>query len=242
MPVEPRLRRIRQLIERYGPFDLVEVGAPRPDRAGMRVRSRKTGALYDVSLELEEGAARGVLGVDLEEAEDEGESGAPKRTDGELAAAADAWVTRLAAKETFSGVVLLARRGNPFFTKAWGLADRGLSVPNRVDTKFNVGSIGKAFTRAAVMDLARAGRLSLDDTAARLLPATHVRSAERITVRQLLETTSGVGDVFGEKYDATAKQRLRTSETFCRSSSESLSASSRARDARTPTPDTFCSG
>jgi hypothetical protein len=51
----------------------------------------------------------------------------------------DAWVTSLAAERTFSGVVLLARDGKPFFQKAWGLADRGLSVGNRTDTKFNVG-------------------------------------------------------------------------------------------------------
>ena len=139
---------------------------------------------------------------------------APKKTDAELSSAVDAWVTSLSAEGTFSGVVLLARNGKPFFQKAWGLADRGLSSPNRADSKFNIGSIGKAFTRAAIMDLVRAGRLSLDDTVAKHLPDAKIPSSDHMTIRQLLEMSSGLGDIFGEKYDATPKERLRSLEDF----------------------------
>lgn len=214
MPVEPRLRRIFGLITRFGPFELVRVLPPKPDRAAAIVASRKDGKRYELDLELEGGPARGVLGVDFDEAVAEGTGDAPKKSDAELASAVDAWVTGLAADGTFSGVVLLARDGKPFFQKAWGQADRGFAVANRTDTKFNVGSIGKAFTRAAVMGLVRAGRLSLDDTVAKHLPSAKIPSSDRMTVGQLLEMSSGLGDIFGEKYDATPRERLRTLEDF----------------------------
>jgi CubicO group peptidase (beta-lactamase class C family) len=215
-PVEPRLRRIFGLVSRYGPFDLVSVLPPKPDRAAVIVASKKDGKRYELSLELEGGPARGVLGVDFDEAAAESADDTPRKTDAELSATVDAWVTSLAAEGTFSGVVLLARDGKPFFQKAWGQADRGLAAANRVDTKFNIGSIGKAFTRAAVMDLVRAGRLSLDDTVAKHLPAAGIPSSDRMTVRQLLEMSSGLGDIFGEKYEATPKERLLTLEDFLR--------------------------
>jgi CubicO group peptidase (beta-lactamase class C family) len=214
MPMEPRLRRIFGLVSRFGPFELVRVLPPKPDGAAAIVASKKDGRRYELNLELESSPARGVLGVDFDEAAAEGADDQPKKTDAELASAVDAWVTSLAAEGTFSGVVLLARDGKPFFQKAWGQADRGLAVANRTDTRFNVGSIGKAFTRAAVMDLVRAGRLSLDDTVAKHLPAAKIPSSDRITVRQLLEMSSGLGDIFGEKYEATPKERLRTLEDF----------------------------
>src|SRR2546425_11075555 len=62
-----------------------------------------------------------------------------------------------AAQKNFSGVVLLAKNGNPILMRAWG---DGI----RVDTKFNLGSINKIFTQVAIGQLAAAGKLALADT------------------------------------------------------------------------------
>ena len=70
----------------------------------------------------------------------------------------------------FSGVVLIAKDGKPFFLEAYGLADRDFAVPNRTDTKFNLGSINKVFTQVAVAQLAAQGKLALSDTIRRHLP------------------------------------------------------------------------
>jgi CubicO group peptidase (beta-lactamase class C family) len=217
LPLEQRLRNIHGFIGRKGPFEVIRLLPPRPDSAGALARSSKTGELFRISLELEEGPRKGVLGLRVEQGDEEDHadpSDTPKSSDEELAQTVDAAATDLSGKDGFSGVVLLARGGAVFFQKAWGMADRGLSAPNRVDTKFNVGSIGKAFTRAAVMDLVRAGRLSKSDTVKKLLPDTHIPSADAITVEMLLEMNSGLGDIFGEKYDATPKDRLRTLPDF----------------------------
>src|ERR1700704_1700604 len=50
---------------------------------------------------------------------------------------------RLAAADRFSGVVLMAKDGQPFFQKAYGLADRDKKVPNNLDTRFRLGSMNK---------------------------------------------------------------------------------------------------
>jgi CubicO group peptidase (beta-lactamase class C family) len=217
LPLAQRLRRIHGLVTRLGPLEVVRFLSPRPRSAGAIVRSKKTGGLFQVVLELEEGPRRGVLGVDIEEAEEDTPAGeTPKSTDAELSSAVDATASALAARDAFSGVVLLARSGKPFFQKAWGLADRGLGVANRVDTKFNVGSIGKAFTRAAVMHLVQAGRLSLGDTVRKHLPETRIPSADRITLQMLLDMTSGLGDIFGKRYQETPKESLRELSDFLR--------------------------
>jgi CubicO group peptidase (beta-lactamase class C family) len=64
----------------------------------------------------------------------------------------------------FSGVVLVAREGHVLFQKAYGLANREHDVPNKVGTKFRVGSVTKQFTAMAVMILAERGKLRLTDS------------------------------------------------------------------------------
>lgn len=73
----------------------------------------------------------------------------------------------------------------------------GLSQPGvRLDTamRLGIGSISKSITAALLVRLAERGRLSLDDPVGRWLPPIpHVDPA--ITVRQLLNHTSGLFDV-----------------------------------------------
>ena len=68
----------------------------------------------------------------------------------------------LAAADSFSGAVLVARAGSPIVRGSWGLANREAREPNRPDTKFNLGSIDKLITRIAVWQLVAAGKLDLD--------------------------------------------------------------------------------
>ena len=133
----------------------------------------------------------------------------PAGSDAEAAAATGAQLRRLADADEFSGVVLLAKNGQPFFHQAYGLANRDLGVPNRPDTKFNIGSISKMFTQVAIGQLLQQGKLALDDTIREHLPDYPGPAADRITIQQLLTNTSGLGDTFGQRYDATPKDRLR---------------------------------
>lgn len=115
----------------------------------------------------------------------------------------------LSAAGQFSGVILLAKDGKPVLNRAYGYAERDQKIPNTVETKFNVGSINKTFTRLAILMLAEQGKLSLDDRVEKFLPDYPNReAAAKITIRQLLQMTSGIGDIFGERYDKTPKGRL----------------------------------
>jgi CubicO group peptidase (beta-lactamase class C family)/predicted aspartyl protease len=109
-------------------------------------------------------------------------------------------VDKAAAEDKFSGVVLVAKDGTPLLSRAWGMADPAKGIANRPDTKFNIGSINKIFTTVAIGQLAAAGKLSLSDTISKQLPGLNVPSADKITIEQLLQHKSGLGDVFGPKF------------------------------------------
>jgi D-alanyl-D-alanine carboxypeptidase len=75
-----------------------------------------------------------------------------------------------------------------------GYANVATRTPVTRSTPFAVGSITKTFVAALVLELAEEGRLGLDDTVVRWLPTAPVDPA--VTVRQLLDHTSGVYDFF----------------------------------------------
>lgn len=113
---------------------------------------------------------------------------------GDFAAPLDAYIRKL---PDFSGVVLVAKNGEVQFEKAYGMASRRYEVPNKVSTRFNVGSITKDFTKVAIGQLAQAGKLKLDVPIATYLPDYPNKDvAQKITIQQLLDHRSGLGDVF----------------------------------------------
>jgi CubicO group peptidase (beta-lactamase class C family) len=87
----------------------------------------------------------------------------------------------------------VARDGAPVLTKAYGMADLEHDVPNTPDTIFEAGSVSKQFTAAAVLLLAREGKLSLDDPARTYVPELPDYPAP-VTIRQMLTHTSGLRD------------------------------------------------
>ncbi len=136
---------------------------------------------------------------------------------GELAGQAGRLVADAVAKDEFSGAILIARNGTVFLENAWGQANKSHGVANRVDTKFCLGSINKLFTRIVVLQLEEQGRLSLDDPLGKHLPDyPNPDAATSVTIRHLLDMTSGIGDFFNEKFDAMPKDRLRTTSDYLR--------------------------
>jgi CubicO group peptidase (beta-lactamase class C family) len=113
--------------------------------------------------------------------------------------------------DSFSGVVMVARNNQPLFQRAVGLANKSAALPNRIDTKFNLGSINKIFTRIAITQLSEQGKVSFDDTIGKHLPDyPNKDAAAKVTIKQLLEMQSGIGDFFGPKFEATPKTRIRS--------------------------------
>ena len=76
---------------------------------------------------------------------------------------------------------------------AYGMADLEHDVPITLDTIFEAGSVSKQFTAAAVLLLARDGKLSLDDKVRKYIPEMPDVAAD-ITIRQMLNHTAGLRD------------------------------------------------
>jgi CubicO group peptidase (beta-lactamase class C family) len=111
----------------------------------------------------------------------------------------------------FSGAVLIAKDGKPVLERASGLANRSFEVKNRIDTKFNLGSINKTFTKLAIAQLAAEGKLSLDDKLGKFLPDfANADAAAKVTIAHLIEMKSGLGDFFGREFDQAPKNWIRT--------------------------------
>jgi D-alanyl-D-alanine carboxypeptidase len=135
-------------------------------------------------------------------------------SDVEIAASITAYANKLHDAGHFSGVVLAAKAGKVVAAHAVGRADVAAGVPNTIDTRFNIGSINKVFTKVAIAQLAQAGKLALDDTVRTHLPKLALAGADKITIRQLLEHRSGMGDIFGPRYQAAPPARLRELDDF----------------------------
>jgi CubicO group peptidase (beta-lactamase class C family) len=129
-----------------------------------------------------------------------------------------AYVERMAKRDAFSGTVLLAKRGTPLYQAAFGEANKDFAVPNTIDTKFNLGSMNKMFTAVSVMQLVEAGKLSLDDTLGKFLPAGTMKPdvLSKVRVKHLLSHTSGLGSYFTPEWDRQSRALWRSVDDWMR--------------------------
>ncbi|MFP9230813.1 serine hydrolase domain-containing protein [Pectobacterium cacticida] len=99
-------------------------------------------------------------------------------------------------------VILVARDGELIHQQAAGFADRESARPMTLETVFRLASVSKPIVSTAALALVAQGRLDLDAGIERWLPDFQPRLADgrpaRITVRQLLSHTAGLGYRFFE--------------------------------------------
>ncbi|MEU1489607.1 serine hydrolase domain-containing protein [Streptomyces sp. NPDC005776] len=117
----------------------------------------------------------------------------------------DTGVVGVAAEVTSPGTRAVARAG---------VAERGTRKPMPRDGRFRIGSATKTFTATVVLQLVGEGRMSLEDTVERWLPGA-VGAGDLITVRQLLQHTSGIPEVLPQiaslnSADGYRAERFRT--------------------------------
>jgi CubicO group peptidase (beta-lactamase class C family) len=116
-----------------------------------------------------------------------------KLTTEEIRDKLDTLMSKLVGADLFSGIVYVAKDGEPLYARAFGLANRSWNVPNKIDTKFNLASITKMFTAVAVAQLVEQGKLSYADTVEKVLPDyPNKEVARKVTVHHLLSHTSGM--------------------------------------------------
>ena len=92
----------------------------------------------------------------------------------------------------FSGVALVARRGQVLYQRAFGFANREWSIPNDLDTRFEIGSMTKQFTAMLILQMVNQGKIRLDGHLSEYLPYYRHDTGAQITISELLSHTSGV--------------------------------------------------
>jgi len=129
---------------------------------------------------------------------------------GEKIAMIKSQLEQISADDGFSGAVLVAQDDAVLFEKAYGYANLAHGVPNKLDTKFGIASMGKMFTAVAIMQLKEQGDLHLTDKVGDILPNyPNATVRDSVTVSQLLEHTSGLTDFFNDKFEHRAKHTVR---------------------------------
>lgn len=102
-----------------------------------------------------------------------------------------------AVKDGVPGVTATARTGHDVWATTAGVGNLKTDRPRSVHDRYRVGSITKTFVSTVLLQLEAEGRLSLDDKVAKWLPGTvrgNGHDGRRITLRQLLNHTSGIFD------------------------------------------------
>src|SRR5262245_14460740 len=87
--------------------------------------------------------------------------------------------------------VVVARQGQAILSESFGQADLELDVPMPADASFEIGSVTKQFTAAAVLLLAERGKIAIDEQLTKYLPDYPTHN-QKITIRHLLTHTSGI--------------------------------------------------
>ncbi len=125
---------------------------------------------------------------------------------GELGRALDVLVDTF-VEEGFSGALLVAKDGKVVLKKGYGLADREKNLPVSSETAFDIGSITKQFTAAAILTLEMQGKLSTSDRIGKYFGKV-TRDKRKMTLHHLLTHTAGLRDVFGPDYREMTREQI----------------------------------
>lgn len=102
--------------------------------------------------------------------------------------------------------------GNDIYAKAYGYARLNPRVPATTETRYEIGSISKQFTAAAVLLLQEQGKLNLDDRVAKYFPG--LASANKVSIRQLLGHTAGYRDCSPQDFPTPEDAKPITETAF----------------------------
>jgi CubicO group peptidase (beta-lactamase class C family) len=221
IPVAEHVQMLGGLHAASGGFDVYGVrrypSQPRPDRETLILRNRLTEAWQAFVVVFDDSPQARITGIQFAPARPPKDQPVEGPLTLEAAKAdIDAFLDRLAKAEAFSGTVLVARNGTIVYTAARGIAERNDSVPVRLESKFNLGSMNKMFTAVTVASLVEDGTLRFDDPVSKYLGGKGWTKADlsKVTIAHLLTHTSGFGSYFNEEYQRTARQLLRRVDDY----------------------------
>ncbi len=217
-PVQPRLEVHREMILNFKTLEIKKVQSVTDSAIKVLVHA-KNGDWLEFSFAIETEPSQKIIGLQIDDSPirptEKTSASAAAMNKAEFIKTVDSYVDEQIVADKFSGVVLVAKGDKVLYSKATGLADQDKKTPNNIDTKFNLGSINKIFTKIAIGQLIAAGKISPDDKLGKFLPEyPNHEAAEKVTVANLLAMRSGISDFFGPKFEATPKGQFRKNADF----------------------------
>jgi len=119
--------------------------------------------------------------------------------------------TSIDSSQIAGGAILVFKKDTILLNKSYGYASLELSAPMPTDGVFEIGSVTKQFTAAAILKLAEAQKLSLEDDFTNYI--SFDTKGRKITINNLLNHTSGIPSYteIEEFWDLSIKQQPRDS-------------------------------
>jgi CubicO group peptidase (beta-lactamase class C family) len=211
IPIEQHLGFFSSVYDFTRGVEVYGVQESKPNEVTLLLKSKLTGGWVALIVRTEAEAPHRIDGIGLNQPKPPaGAQPQRKLTNEQIARELKAFTDKLAAADVFSGTVLLAKDGVPVFKAAYGIANKDFNAPNRIDTKFNLGSMNKMFTAVAIAQLVERGKLSFDDPLSKFLPDFPDKaSAEKIKIKHLLTHTAGLGGYFSKQWAESSRALYR---------------------------------
>jgi D-alanyl-D-alanine carboxypeptidase len=199
---------------RIGGFDLRKIENETPTTVTALLQEHASDNFARLVLQVEAATPHRIVSMDMHPVERPAEFALKPMSEEELVAALRKRQQQDVAADKFAGAVLVAKNGKPIFAQAYGLTDREHNIPNTLTTRFSIGSMNKMFTGVAVLQLAQAGKLKLEDSLGTYLTNyPNKELASKVTIGELLTNTGGTGDIWGPDYDKH-RLELRTLQDY----------------------------
>ena len=210
-PMQQHLGFISSMHDQTRGWEYVKVQDWNANEVVVLVKSKLTGQSDALLVRVEAEVPYKISGIGLRPPKADPNAPPAKLSNDQAAKELEIFVKKLAGADVFSGSVLLAKDGKVLYKGAFGMANKDFSAPNKVDTKFNLGSMNKMLTAVAIAQLVEKGKISYDDPLAKFIPDfPNAEAAKKIQIKHLLSHTAGLGGYFSDRYWKLSRDQIRT--------------------------------
>jgi CubicO group peptidase (beta-lactamase class C family) len=117
-----------------------------------------------------------------------------------LATIADSIAMQYQQMGWFSGALLITKDNEVEFASSYGFQNVEEKIKNSIQSRFNLGSIMKDFTKVLILQQVEAGKLKLSDKLVTFELGFKQPDADKITIEHLLNHSAGFADIFVAEY------------------------------------------
>lgn len=218
-PMEEHISFFRQVKMMHGGFTLHKIESSSDYQLTVLVKSKKREAWRRLDLSVEQNTPHKIAGFGIDMAKPpadidytgpkydlvsrlQPDANAVKK--GEIADRIDKYLTRV-EERGYSGAILVAKGGEIILAKGYGYANREIKVPFHTPSAFDIGSITKQFTGAAILKLEMMGKLSTNDLITNYFENVP-DDKKNITIHHLLTHSAGFPQALGFDYETISRE------------------------------------